>query len=837
MIRSRKDVQVAILLYAIGPDALEKFNTFDIKNEEKNDPEKVMKVFEDYCTPKSNVSVERHIFFSRSQQAGENFDEYFTSLKKLSASCGFGELRDSLIKDRIISGLLCKQLKDRLLREDDLMLEKCIKMCKAFEMTEEQMKTLSDENKIQVLKCKTPKVTEYEQFRSRPKQKDNNKKLASQKYESRASVRETKTERCGRCGKFHLKFQCPAYNKTCHNCNKKHHFAKMCRFKRNVNVVNDEECSNEYVLGSIENNSISNKDWSERLKVNYTKYLDVKLDSGAQCNVIPLHKYKKLNLKENLIKESKMCLSNYNGTKIEVVGKCSLYCETTKGSKKQVDFEIVDCNYHVPAVLGLPTLIDLNLVQRVDVLNGKPKLFPKLLDEYQDLFKGLGNINGFSYEIKLKPDAVGKIEPCRKVPINLMDPLKTELSKMEKSNVIRKIDEPTKFVNSLVMVSKPDGGLRICLDPQHLNAILREHFYLPTFSEIASRMTGAKVFSILDANKAFWMINLTEESSKLTTFNTPFSRYCFLRLPYGICSAPEVFHRSFNEIFGEIEGVEIYIDDILIWGKDVEEHNIRLKKVLEKARERNVRFNFEKCKICVPEVKYLGHTFSKDGLKPDEDKVKAIVEMKTPQNVKELERFLGMITYVSKFVPNVSQLTSPLRELLKKNNAWTWNDVHEKTFNDLKKILMEKPVLQFFDMKSPITLSVDSSKDGLGAVLLQHNLPVAYASKALNDTQRNYAQIEKETLAVVFGCEHFHQYIFGKSFTVESDHKPLEAIFKKGLDKCPIRLQRMRIRLQPYDFNLIYKPGRELLLADALSRSYIEEPKDFLMVKLNCTSE
>ena len=222
----------------------------------------------------------------------------------------------------------------------------------------------------------------------------------------------------------------------------------------------------------------------------------------------------------------------------------------------------------------------------------------------------------------------------------------------------------------------------------------------------------------------------------------------------------------------------------------------------------------------------MGHKFSKNGIQPDEDKVRAVVEMKPPKNVKELETFLGMVTYVSRFIPNVSEKTSILRNLLRKNIVWRWDIMHENAFNEIKQILSKQPVLQYFNFNDDITLSVDSSQSGLGAVLLQNGLPVAYASKALTDTQKSYAQIEKETLAVVFGCEKFHQYVFGRVFTVESDHKPLEAIFKKPLNQCPLRLQRMRIRLQPYSFKLIYKPGKELLLADALSRSYLNESED-----------
>lgn len=194
--------------------------------------------------------------------------------------------------------------------------------------------------------------------------------------------------------------------------------------------------------------------------------------------------------------------------------------------------------------------------------------------------------------------------------------------------------------------------------------------------------------------------------------------------------------------------------------------------------------------------------------------------MKTPKNKKELETFLGMLTYVSRFIPNLAIKNEVLRNLLKKDSLWHWDGNTEKVFNELKETLCKAPVLRYFDINLPVTLSVDASKYGLGAVLLQNNLPIAYASKALTETEIKYAQIEKEALAIAFGCIKFDQYIFGKRVTIESDHKPLENIFRKPIFDCPARLQSIRLKLQRYDIDVKYKPGKELLLADALSRSF-----------------
>ena len=215
----------------------------------------------------------------------------------------------------------------------------------------------------------------------------------------------------------------------------------------------------------------------------------------------------------------------------------------------------------------------------------------------------------------------------------------------------------------------------------------------------------------------------------------------------------------------------------------------------------------------------MGHKLTENGISPDEKKISAIKTMSIPKDKSEVQRFLGMVNYIGRFIPNLANLNSPLRTLLKKDVPFMWDENHTCSFNELKKILTSEPVLQFFDVNKHTVISVDSSKDGLGAVLLQNNLPCAYASKALSNSQINWAQIEKELAAVLFGCEKFSQYVYGSKFTVETDHKPLIFILKKPLASCPPRLQKMLLALQKFNFNLVYKPGKDLFIADTLSRT------------------
>ncbi len=285
--------------------------------------------------------------------------------------------------------------------------------------------------------------------------------------------------------------------------------------------------------------------------------------------------------------------------------------------------------------------------------------------------------------------------------------------------------------------------MRICIDTVHLNkALLRSRHPLKTIEQIIADMPGAKVFTILDAKCGFWQIPLDEASSKLTTFMSPFGRYRFLRMPYGISTSSEVFQRSMEQLFAGLP-CEIVVDDILIWGRTHEEHDDRLRQVLNKIRAINMKLNPDKCKFRVNSVQYVGHLLTADGVKPDPEKTKAVCDMPTPQDKHALQKFLGMTNYLSKFIPQYSDITGPLRQLIHQDVEWCWHETHEEAFARLKQALTNPPVLQYFDTSIPVVLSADASQHGLGAVCLQRGRPVAFASRALTPTESRDAQIEK----------------------------------------------------------------------------------------------
>ena len=275
-----------------------------------------------------------------------------------------------------------------------------------------------------------------------------------------------------------------------------------------------------------------------------------------------------------------------------------------------------------------------------------------------------------------------------------------------------------------------------------------------------------------------------------------------------------------HEKFRDLPGCETDIDDILIWGRTIDEHDRNLTRVLDRVLEINMTLSRDKCQFRQTEVTYLGETLTQTGVKPDITKIKAILDYPPPTSKQDVQRLLGMTNFIAKFLPQLSDVTAPLRELVRKNIAFHWLETHEQSFSALKTLIAKSETLRYYNVSKPVTLQVDASQHGLGAALLQDHGPIAYASKALNETQRRYAQIEKELLAVLFGCKRFHQYVYGQPITVESDHKPLEAIFRKPLSQAPSRLQKMLMQLQAYDITLVYKKGTEMYIADALSRAH-----------------
>ena len=339
------------------------------------------------------------------------------------------------------------------------------------------------------------------------------------------------------------------------------------------------------------------------------------------------------------------------------------------------------------------------------------------------------------------------------------------------------------------------------MDLKSLNeSVLREVHPIPKVDETLAQLTGASLFTKLDANSGFWQIPLAKESRLLTTFITPSGRYCFNKLPFGISSAPELFQKRMSKILAGLDGMVCQMDDMLIFGANQAEHDTRLTAALERLEEAGVTLNPEKCKFSQTTVKFLEHLIDERGIRADPEKISAVLKMDPPQNITELRRFMGMANQLGKFFHRLAEISQPLRELLSAKRSWVWGPDQERAFAEVKAELTQHTVLTLYDPLANTKISADASSFGLGAVLLEQSKdswkPVAYASRSMSPTERRYAQIEKEALAVTWACEKFADYILGRRFQIKSDHKPLIPILStKHLDNLPPRVLRFRLRL------------------------------------------
>ena len=334
------------------------------------------------------------------------------------------------------------------------------------------------------------------------------------------------------------------------------------------------------------------------------------------------------------------------------------------------------------------------------------------------------------------------------------------------------------------------------------------------------------MFTKLDANSGFWQIPLARKSRLLTTFITPFGRYSFNKLPFGITSAPELFQRRMSTMLSGLPGVLCLMDDMLIFGNSQAEHDDRLNEVLKRIESAGVTLNLNKCEFSKSKLKFLGHIINKDGVKADPAKIWAILDMQPPRNVPEMRRFIGMTNQLSKFIPCSAKLMKPLTELLSSKCSFQWGPNQSAAFDKIKETLTRPSILTLYDPAADTKVSADASSFGLGAVILQQTgttqpwKPVAYALRTMSDTEAHYAQIEKEALALTWACERFSMYLLGKSFLLETDHKPLVSLLStKNLDNLPPRILRFRLRMMRYNFTIVHVPGKALVIADALSRA------------------
>eukprot|EP00253_Pinus_taeda_P020588 PITA_20588 len=454
------------------------------------------------------------------------------------------------------------------------------------------------------------------------------------------------------------------------------------------------------------------------------------------------------------------------------------------------------------------------------VLAEFPDVFPKELP-------GLPPVRELDLTIELKPGT----QLISKTPYRMTAPelqeLQIQLKELLDIGHIRPSTSP--WGTLVIFVKKKDGSLRLCIDYRDLNrATVKNQYPMPQIDDLFNQMKGVAVFSKIDLRSGYHQLRISENDISKTAFRTRFGHYEFTVVPFGLTNAPAIFMNLMNNVFRKYldQFVQVFLDDILIYSKNKEEHEDHLRIVLSCLRERQLYGKLSKCSFFQERIHYLGHVILGEGISVDLEKVKAIMDWPIRKNAHEIRSFMGLAGYYRRFVEGFSKFAKPITTLQRKGVKYEWTEECNKAFSELKRLLTSRPILRVPDMDKDFTVCTDASKQGLGAMLMQDRGVIAYASRKLKPHEELYATHDLELAAVMLALKIWRHYLVGRSFTLKSDHQSLQYLFiQRDLNA---KQRQWSEFLSEYDFGISYIKGKENVVADALSR----RPRIFSLIPI-----
>ena len=730
-----------------------------------------------------------------------------------------------MLRDRIVCGVSDIRTQRRLLSEKDLKFQQAFDIAQGMETAVKQAQDLQGQ----------PKSAQVHKLQQKSS-------FSKTKLKGFAQLK----GKCFRCGSTqHQADKCSHKEAVCNKCGTKGHLQSVClksqqqgksrsdqQRKPGKGVTHKahemqhiDEGDNAVTYDLFSLNGSRDDRYLAQVRVE-GQMLTMEVDTGSAVTIMNEHEFRK-NWPEGTLDmdASPDYLKTYTEEPVKVLGKCQVRVES-EGTEAVLPLFIVPGRGS--SLLGRNWLRKIRLDWGAIFKISRSAPGVSIATKYSEVFQdGLGEIQGHEAQIFLKEGATPKFFKARPVPYSVKEKVEEELRRLQAEGIISPVDFAD-WAAPIVPVVKANGSIRVCGDYKiTINQEAQvDRYPLPVIDDLFAQVGGGKVFTTLDLSHAYQQVVLKEDSRAYTTINTPMGLFQYNRLPFGISSAPGIFQRTMDTLLQGLPGVVAYLDDVLVSGKDQDEHDRNLEGVLQKFQAAGVRLRKEKCVFGAAEVTYLGYKIDAQGLHPVESKVQAIMDAPSPSNLTELKAYLGLLNYYGRFMPALSTVLSPLHELLRKNVRWKWTDSQQKAFQESKQLLLTSQVLEHYDPAKPLILSCDASPYGVGVVLSHlmddgQERPIAFASRSLSTAEKRYAQLDKEGLAIVYGVKKFHKYLYGRHFTILTDHKPLLGILgeSKGIPQMlSPRVQRWALTLAAYNYELKYKKGQTHQNADALSR-------------------
>ncbi|GAB0088390.1 hypothetical protein DMENIID0001_027950 [Sergentomyia squamirostris] len=707
------DKKARTMLLLIGPVCYSKITSLvSPDTPEKKTYKDLMDTLEAHFKPPCNVIAERCKFYSRNRREGKSIDDFVVELKALSADYNFGQFLQNSLRDRLVSGINDKEIQSKLLLEKDLTWDSAVKICKAEELTRKNVREMDNSS------GNANAVSSF-----------NRKRPVRQKNKSRTDNKSA--ESCQRCGLQHSKGQCRAANSDCRTCGRKGHWSAMCRSKPPQGGA--QHYLQLHQTAPSSSFHFSNPMFFE-IRVDNI-YVNFEVDTGAVCTVMG-YDYVKSHFPNKSLEDTSVKLYQVNGDPANVKGRFEVRVNTYILSI----FVIQTKDSRFTPLLGRDWLDILFPGWRNRLVNPiensapvqkvtRPESDTGILGEIKENFPNIVNtddknpIREFEAHIHMKEGVTPIFFKSRNIPLSSKPKVVRALDRLCEDDVMESVRH-SDWASPIVPVPKGEDEVRICADfkvtiNKHIE---KEHYPLPQIDELLAKVGSGKKFCIVDCMGAFQQILVNEASRKYLTVNTIKGLFRFKRLCFGVSVAPSIFQNIMDQILAGIEGVVCYLDDLLIYGDNDEHVKKILWEVLGRMNHYNVKINVAKCKFFVDTLKFLGHIISAEGIKPNPEKLTALMDAPQPKNLKQLQAFLGLVNYYGKFIRDLASGLRPLYDLLKQENQdevgqLLWREEHTRCFDRCKKLLSSEDILCHFDPNWEIVVAADASPDGLGAVM------------------------------------------------------------------------------------------------------------------------